>query len=269
MNPEQTVAPASALPSADSRERQLEACRARIREHEKRIGDEFRQSRESTPELLRLRSRQLDELLCEVWRMHAGPALSGAALLAVGGYGREEMYPASDVDVLVLMPQGYSRSARNEVGAFLAFLWDVGLKPGHGTRTVAESRDQARADVTIMTALLEARLLAGSGRLFGQLGKAINARGVWVFRAVLPGQGQGAGASQRGVRRHGLQSGTGRQERTGGIARPAHGALDSQAPVRIGRAGNPGRTGPDLGREAGRAAPLARFSCRSCALHST
>lgn len=111
--------------------------------------------------------------------MHAGPALSGAALLAVGGYGREEMYPASDVDVLVLMPQGYSRSARNEVGAFLAFLWDVGLKPGHGTRTVAESRDQARADVTVMTALLEARLLAGSSRLFGQLGKAINARGVW------------------------------------------------------------------------------------------
>lgn len=179
MNPEQTVAPAPALPSADSRERQLGACRARIREREERIRDEFLRSRENTPELLRLRSRQLDELLCEVWRMHAGPALSGAALLAVGGYGREEMYPASDVDVLVLMPQGYSRSARNEVGAFLAFLWDVGLKPGHGTRTVAESRDQARADVTIMTALLEARLLTGSSRLFGQLGKAINARSVW------------------------------------------------------------------------------------------
>ena len=179
MNPEQTVAAASVLPVADSREKKIGACRARIREDEDRIRDEFRRSRESTPELLRRRSRQLDELLREVWRMHAGPALSGAALLAVGGYGREEMYPASDVDVLVLMPQGYSRSARNEVGAFLAFLWDVGLKPGHGTRTVAESRDQARADVTIMTALLEARLLAGSGRLFGQLGKAINARSVW------------------------------------------------------------------------------------------
>ena len=179
MNPEQTVAAASALPAADSRTGEIDACRGRIREYEERIRDEFRRSRESTPELLRRRSRQLDGLLCELWRMHAGPALSGAALLAVGGYGREEMYPASDVDVLVLMPQGYSRSARNEVGAFLAFLWDVGLKPGHGTRTVAESRDQARADVTIMTALLEARLLAGSGRLFGQLGNAINARGVW------------------------------------------------------------------------------------------
>ena len=179
MSPEQTLARASAEAPADSREGQVAACRARIREHEEQICGEFLRNRKSTPELLGLRSRQLDELLCEAWRRHAGRALSGAALLAVGGYGREEMYPASDVDVLVLMPHGYSRSAKTEVGAFLAFLWDVGLKPGHGTRTVAESRDHARADVTIMTALLEARLLAGSGRLFGQLGKAIRARSVW------------------------------------------------------------------------------------------
>lgn len=194
MNPERTAARDVTLLSADPRERQLSACRARIREHEERIRDAFLQSRRSTPELLRLRSRELDELLCEVWRLHAGPALSGAALLAVGGYGREEMYPASDVDVLVLMPQGYSRSARTEVGGFLAFLWDVGLKPGHGTRTVAESRDQARSDVTTMTALLEARLLAGSDRLFEQLEKAINARGVWssaqFYRAKIREQDQ-------------------------------------------------------------------------------
>ena len=189
MNPEQTTAAAEALPLAGPRERQLGACRDRIRKHEERIREAFLSNRDSTPELLRLRSRQLDELLCGLWHLHAGPALRGAALLAVGGYGREEMYPASDVDVLVLMPQGYSRSAKAEVGAFLAFLWDVGLKPGHGTRTVAESRDQARADVTIMTALLEARLLAGSARLFGQLTKAINARSVWspvqFYRAKL------------------------------------------------------------------------------------
>ena len=139
MNPEQRTAGAEALPLASPRERQLDACRDRIRKHEERIRKAFLSNRESTPELLRLRSRKLDELLCELWHLHAGPALRGAALLAVGGYGREEMYPSSDVDVLVLMPPGYSRSARAEVGAFLAFLWDVGLKPGHGTRTVAES----------------------------------------------------------------------------------------------------------------------------------
>ena len=194
MSPEAPAAGAVALPRAELHERQLNGCRERIREHDGQIRDAFRRNRKDAPELLRLRSVKLDELLCEVWRLHAAEALSGAALLAVGGYGREEMYPASDVDVLVLMPQRYARSARNEVGAFLAFLWDMGLKPGHGTRTVAESREKARADVTIMTALLEARLLAGSKRLFGQLGKAINGRGVWspaqFYRAKLAEQEQ-------------------------------------------------------------------------------
>ena len=179
MNPEQATVRTAEAVIEDPRQVRLRTFRARIEEHGARIGEWFASGGKSTAELLKQRSRLLDELLCEVWRLHAGPALSGAALLAVGGYGREEMYPGSDVDVLVLMPQGYSRGARAEVGEFLAFLWDVGLKPGHGTRTVAESRDQARADVTIMTALLEARLLTGSTRLFGQLGKAINARSVW------------------------------------------------------------------------------------------
>ena len=179
MNPEPSAARAGEVEVVDSRQDRLRAFRSRIEEHDQRIGAWFASGEKSTAELLKLRSQLLDELLCEVWRLHAGPALSGAALLAVGGYGREEMYPASDVDVLVLMPQGYSRGARAEVGEFLAFLWDVGLKPGHGTRTVAESRNQARSDVTIMTALLEARLLTGSSKLFGQLNKALTARSVW------------------------------------------------------------------------------------------
>ena len=164
---------------ADLREGKLEEFRARIREHDEKTRSWFAEGRKSTAELLGLRSKLLDALLCEAWTLHAGASLRGAALLAVGGYGRGEMYPASDVDVLVLLPPGYSRGTRTEVGEFLAFLWDVGLKPGHGTRTVAETRDQARADVTVMTALLEARLVTGSTRLFDQLIKAINARSVW------------------------------------------------------------------------------------------
>ena len=164
---------------ADLREGKLAEFRARIREHDEKTRSWFAEGRKSTAELLGLRSKLLDALLCEAWDLHAGASLRGAALLAVGGYGRGEMYPASDVDVLVLLPPGYSRGTRTEVGEFLAFLWDVGLKPGHGTRTVAETRDQARADVTVMTALLEARLVTGSKRLFDQLIKAINARSVW------------------------------------------------------------------------------------------
>lgn len=179
MSPERTALAEDAVAAAELRQAGLSAWRTRIKAHENQARHCFEQGGKSAEELLRLRSDLLDELLREAWRLYAGPALRGAALLAVGGYGRAEMYPASDVDVLVLLPQGYSRGARAEVGEFLAFLWDTGLVLGHGARTVAESRDRARADITIMTALMEARLVTGSERLFGQLRKAVNARGVW------------------------------------------------------------------------------------------
>ncbi len=175
MNPEQAVQAAA----GPSRNAGLRVWRARIEDHDRQLRDWFEQGEKSAADLLRRRSDLLDSLLCEAWRLHAGPALRGAALLAAGGYGRAEMYPASDVDVLVLLPQRYSRGVRAEVGEFLAFLWDTGLKIGHGARTVAESRDQARADLTVMTALMEARLLTGSERLFEQLRKALKARNVW------------------------------------------------------------------------------------------
>jgi len=179
LSPERAVLTEDTATAAEWRQAGLSAWRARIKAHEKQLRRCFERGEKSAEELLRLRSGLLDELLREAWRLHAGPALRGAALLAVGGYGRAEMYPASDVDVLVLLPQGYSKGARAEVGEFLAFLWDAGLVLGHGARTVAESRDRARADITIMTALMEARLVAGSERLFGELDKAINTRGMW------------------------------------------------------------------------------------------
>ena len=164
---------------ADSREADLRAWRGRLEQHHRSTRRWFEQGKESTAELLQRRAALLDSLLCDAWRLHAGAALSGAALLAVGGYGRAEMFPASDVDVLVLLPHNYPNDARAEVGAFLAFLWDAGLKIGHGARTVSESRDRARADLTIMTTLMEARLVAGSARLFERLRKALNGRSIW------------------------------------------------------------------------------------------
>ena len=133
------------------------------------------------------------------------------------------------------------------------------LKPGHGTRTVAESRDQARADVTIMTSLLEARLLTGSDKLFGQLGKAINARGVWsstqFYRAKVREQ------EQRNAEYGDTASNLEPDVKNGpGGLRDLH-TVQWILKRRFGStgAGNPGRTGADLRRAAGRAAPGARF----------
>ncbi|HEY7302177.1 MAG TPA: [protein-PII] uridylyltransferase [Xanthobacteraceae bacterium] len=91
------------------------------------------------------------------------------AIVATGGYGREILAPWSDIDLLFLLP--YKKTAWSEsiAEAILYALWDIGLKVGHATRTVAESIRQAKADMTVRTAILEARYLLGERRLYDEL----------------------------------------------------------------------------------------------------
>jgi [protein-PII] uridylyltransferase len=95
------------------------------------------------------------------------------ALVAVGGYGRGELAPSSDIDLLFLLP--YKRTPRAEqiVESILYVLWDVGLKVGHAVRSVEECLRQARADMTIRTSLLEARYLWGDQKLYQDLKRRI------------------------------------------------------------------------------------------------
>lgn len=91
------------------------------------------------------------------------------AVAAVGGYGRGELAPQSDVDLLFLRP--YKQTARGEqiVEYVLYLLWDLGLKVGHSTRSTQECVRQAKADLTIRTALLESRFLWGDAQLYGEM----------------------------------------------------------------------------------------------------
>ncbi len=113
--------------------------------------------------LLRLLARQVDALLRQLWAHASLP--SQAALLAVGGYGRGELFPYSDVDVLVLLPEGVDAHApgplKAELEAFIRQCWDVGLEIGSSVRTAQECLAEAAGDVTVQTSLLEARHLAG------------------------------------------------------------------------------------------------------------
>ncbi len=107
----------------------------------------------------------VDELLQRLWTQYVNdPAL---ALVAVGGYGRGALFPYSDVDVLVLLPDG--RSADATVEAFIGALWDSGLEPGHSVRTVSECVQEAANDITVDTSLLEARHVAGDADLLATL----------------------------------------------------------------------------------------------------
>ncbi|MFY7863664.1 [protein-PII] uridylyltransferase [Roseateles sp.] len=128
-------------------------------------------------QLLRQLARHVDAKLQQLW-MHADmPA--GACLVAVGGYGRAELFPHSDVDVLVLLPDGVEAHTngpvKTSIEAFITACWDIGLEIGSSVRTLGECLQEAAADVTVQTALLEARLLAGKRTQFMSLEQALMA----------------------------------------------------------------------------------------------
>mgnify|MGYP001155048140 FL=1 len=129
----------------------------------------LRQSYAATPQparYLREHTRVVDEHLRQVWRAAALPA--GLALVAVGGYGRGELYPKSDIDLLILLPQTADESLQQHLQKLVGQWWDMGLEIGHSVRTVAECIEAA-GDITVQTNLLEARLLDGDGALFDTL----------------------------------------------------------------------------------------------------
>jgi [protein-PII] uridylyltransferase len=120
---------------------------------------------EAVEHLVRDRARLIDIALVRAWRMHLGEAASRLALVAVGGYGRGELHPGSDIDIMVIVPDGDPAEWRDRVAGFLTFLWDIGLEVGHSVRTIADCSREAAADVTVVTTLMESRLLDGAAAL--------------------------------------------------------------------------------------------------------
>jgi [protein-PII] uridylyltransferase len=120
--------------------------------------------------LLSALSKATDQALLRLWRHAALPP--GASLVAVGGYGRAEQFPHSDVDVLILMPDGAGPEAAASAERFVGLAWDLGLEMGSSVRTVAECITQATADVTVQTALLESRCVGGDLGLYQRFQEA-------------------------------------------------------------------------------------------------
>ncbi len=130
-------------------------------------------ARPDTSRLLRDSARAVDRVLDDVWtELGAPPDL---ALIAVGGYGRGQLYPHSDVDVLLLLPQDLDPDATAFVERFVSVLWDIGLEAAHSVRTIAECEREMAGDVTVQTSLLEHRFVAGSRRLFASFRRAFSA----------------------------------------------------------------------------------------------
>src|SRR5687767_15540619 len=121
--------------------------------------------------LLRSHTQLVDRTVKAVW---GETGVSGdAALVATGGYGRGELYPSSDIDLLVLLAQEPSAAEREALERLIGRFWDIGLEIGHSVRTVEGCVEAAAGDITVRTTLLESRFLAGSKKLFQRLETAL------------------------------------------------------------------------------------------------
>ncbi len=140
--------------------------------------------REGTPARLAVPQRTwlIDQLLIRAWQRLVAPEAGNLALVAVGGYGRGELHPGSDIDLMVLLRHDCDDAMASRIEAFLMFLWDIGLEVGHSVRTVKQCVEQSRADITVATNLMESRLLGGPEDLYEEMRHATGPTQVWPSR---------------------------------------------------------------------------------------
>ena len=133
--------------------------------------------------LVPLRAHLVDELLVRAWNHFLDDAANDIALVAVGGYGRGELHPGSDVDLMILLPDSGAPRLSERIEKFLMFLWDIGLEVGHSVRTLEDCVRESAADITVATNLMESRLLAGPANLYQRMRTATGPANVWPSRA--------------------------------------------------------------------------------------
>jgi [protein-PII] uridylyltransferase len=158
--------PVTEQPPAGQQARLPQQLKQRLKDERQHIFAEF--ERTGRPErLLRGLRHSVDGVLADAWRAAGLP--QETALVGVGGYGRGELFPYSDVDLLILLGAPPDALTQARLEQFVQLLWDLGLEIGHAIRTVDECMSESAADITVQTSLLEARLVTGSQTLFAGL----------------------------------------------------------------------------------------------------
>jgi [protein-PII] uridylyltransferase len=150
---------------------QIAALRGEVKAMQLVLRENYEQSNDALA-LLQTRSHQVDEVLIRLWQSLDFP--SSLTLAAVGGYGRGELYPASDIDLLILLALPPSQALQEKLEKLVSYFWDIGLEIGHSVRTIQECLDEAGNDISVQTALLEARRLTGNEKLFNTFEKRLH-----------------------------------------------------------------------------------------------
>ncbi len=121
----------------------------------------------------------VDQILRAAWQRFDWNEDADIALVAVGGYGRGELHPYSDIDLLILLDDSDQEIFREAIEGFLTLLWDIGLEVGQSVRSVAECAEEARADLTVVTNLMESRTIAGPEHLRQNMLKVTSPNEMW------------------------------------------------------------------------------------------
>ena len=129
-------------------------------------------------DLVQQRATVIDKILIKIW-LNFFPKKTDIALIAVGGYGRAELHPASDIDLLILLEIENHSDHQTQLEQFLTFLWDIGLEVGQSVRSLSECVSEAKKDITVATNLMESRLLEGRKSLFHQLEDQTSPKNIW------------------------------------------------------------------------------------------
>lgn len=167
----------------------IAACKGAIVQATEYLHQQFREGA-PVESLIRQRAAFVDALLGQLWEQNIG-ADSEHCLVAVGGYGRGELHPCSDIDILLLLDEN-AGDAEAKLEGFLTLLWDIGLDIGHSVRTVAQCIENAAGDITILTNLMEARVIRGPQRLMEEVQQGTSTEKMWpspaFFRAKVEEQ---------------------------------------------------------------------------------
>ncbi len=127
----------------------------------------------------------VDQILRVAWQAQSWPEAKDISLVAVGGYGRAELLPHSDIDILILTRKDNASQYKTCISSFLTLLWDIGLDVGQSVRSIKQCKSEAINDITVATALMESRTLVGPVELQTEMYALTTGKRVWPIKKFL------------------------------------------------------------------------------------
>ncbi len=135
-------------------------------------------TQENIYHLISLNTGIIDVLLKNIWNTFDIPNYM-AALIAIGGYGRRELFPESDIDIMIVLRDEHDARVKQKIELFLTFLWDINLHIAQSVRTINDCIEESKKDITVLTSLMEHHFLSGDKDLYTQVKSVVDNRKIW------------------------------------------------------------------------------------------